>query len=59
MLETKGQTEILSNESFIDVLQRLTTALNRAISGPNAREILIESLAFGVLILHVKMPLDL
>ena len=35
-----------SNEPFLGFLQRLATALKRVISDPNAREILIESLAF-------------
>lgn len=55
---TTGTNWIISIDSFTDVLQRLNTALYRAISDPTARQILVESLAFGVLMLHGIMLLD-
>ena len=46
------------NESSTDFLQTLATDLVRSISDPTARQILVESLAFGVLMLHGIMLLD-
>jgi hypothetical protein len=40
-------------------LQRPTTSLNRTIPDPTAREILIELLAFEMLMLNAKRLLDL
>ena len=43
------------HESFTKFLQRLTSAVNRAISDPDARDVLIESLDSGALMLKAKL----
>lgn len=61
----QGQSELFteiiqgSNESFTNFLQRLTTALNTAISDPAARGILIESLALRVSLWMYKTATDI
>lgn len=46
-------------ETFTDLLHRLTSAISRAISDPDARQVLIEALASKMKMQSIKKFLDL